>query len=108
MIEIVYKLRDNPNTIKISEDGAPIDFTSCTRMTMAFDGLDIVADTDVDSSLIDWSQGNGVIEFNINDLSITSDDRLDVLLVAYDQLHPDGQVLTHPSKRELQFKFVSA
>ena len=108
MIEIVYKGRDNPNVIIVKEDGEPIDFTSTSRIVMSFEGTTVVADTWVDPNLVDWSQGDGILEFHLNDLPIESDDRLSVLLIAYDPLHPDGQVLAHPYSRVLQFRFIDA
>lgn len=105
MKEIVYKGRDNPNTITIFEDGEPMNFTPVTRMVCEFKGSAVKADTNDDSALIDWSQGGGVVEFNINDLSVESGARV-AKLIAYDPDHPNGQNLLHEESFRLVFKFV--
>ena len=97
MIETVYLDRDNPNTVTLSEDGALIDFGATTRMILSFEGSAIVADTSVDATLIDWSAGLGVVEFNLNDLAIDAGSELYATLVSYDATHTDGQVLISSS-----------
>lgn len=106
MIEFVYKNRDNPNIIIISEDGTPIDFTTATRMVLSFDGSPVVADTDINNTLIDWSQGGGIVEFNINDLPISFYRPLPATLTVYDPAHLDGQTLIHSTNRQLYFSFI--
>jgi hypothetical protein len=107
VIETVYKNRDNPNTVTFKEDGAAIDFSAATRMVLSFKGSAVVADTSVDGSLIDWSQGNGVVEFNINDIGITGGCSYSATLVVYDPAHTDGQVIVHEDSQSLIFSFVA-
>ena len=105
MIETVYKLRDNPNTVTFSEDGVVIDFSAATRMVLTLKRVGKIADTNDDAALIDWSQGGGVVEFNLNDIVITSKSDLYATLVVYDALHTDGQILAHMDDKSLGFKF---
>lgn len=115
MIETVYKLRDNPNTVTFSEDGVLIDFSAATRMVLSFEGSVVVADTGVDATLIDWSAGSGVVEFNINGIDIEAGSELFATLVVYDPLHVDGQVIVSGSATRkatiagsLRFLFLDA
>ena len=105
MIEVVYKGRDNPNAVTFKEDDVVIDFSAATRMVLSFKGSDVVADTDVDSTLIDWSSGAGVVVFNLNDLVVTTSRQLPSTLIVYDPLHTNGQVLAFMDERSLYFKF---
>tara|TARA_R110002167_G_scaffold161416_1_gene357616 strand:- start:57 stop:377 length:321 start_codon:yes stop_codon:yes gene_type:complete len=106
MIEVVHKGFDNPNKITIEEDGAAIDFSAVTRMVLSFEGSTVAADTSIDSALIDWSQGNGVVEFSINDLALCGHHA--ATLIAFDASHVDGQVLVHMDDRALVFSFMDA
>lgn len=107
--EIVFGGYDNPNTITASKtvDGTTTvyDFSTVTRMVVEFEGSDIVADTDVDATLIDWSAGSGVIEFNFNDLSIDNG-TYRATLIAYDPVHASGQVIFHYKINDLRFRFI--
>lgn len=112
MIEIVYKVSDNPNTVTFKEDGVAIDFSAATRMTLELSGLGVVADSDVDADLFDWSQGSGVVEFNLNDLDIAPGKYSSTVRV-FDPAHADGQRIADPSGKsgdknvpELVFQFV--
>lgn len=91
---VVYKNRDNPPSAEFREDGVLMDFTAVTRMTLELRGAGVTLDTDVDASLIDWSQGGGKVQFNIADENLAPGTYRG-RLVAYDAGHPDGQVLTH-------------
>lgn len=105
MKEVVYKGRDNPNTVIVKMDGSAMDFAAVTRMVCEFKGTDVVADTSEDSSLIDWSQGGGVIVFNLNDLAVPAGLRAATLIV-YDPNHQDGQTIIHEAETLLTFHFV--
>ncbi len=124
MIEIVYKGSDNPNTVTFKEDGAAIDFSAATRMTLELSGLGVVADSAVDAALMTWAlsfdkQGNPIndangdqyweVEFNLNDLDIAPDTYRATVKV-YDPLHTDGQVVVHMDEiamdKSLQFVFA--
>jgi len=105
LTEVVYKDRDNPNSIIIEQDGVPLDFSAVTRMICSFTGTDAVADSEVTASLFDWGQGGGKIEFNFNDLDVPAGNR-HATLIAYDPAHPDGQVIAHECGADLCFKFV--
>jgi hypothetical protein len=105
---IVYKTYDNPITLQISETISGVttvfDFSPVTRMQLLFDGTDTDADSDDDSSLIDWSEGDGKVIFRLNDLALTG--RYKATLIAHDSSHTDGQVLFHKGTSKLRFKFV--
>ena len=110
-IEIVYKDRNNPNSVIFKEDGEPIDFNNpvaATRMVLSFKGETVIADTNVDSSLIDWASvelETGEVVFNLNGLDITSNKYLFSTLVVYDPAHLDGQILVHIKDGLLKFRF---
>lgn len=105
MIEIVYKGSDNPNTVTFKEDGVAIDFSAATRMTLELSGLGVVADSNDNADLFDWSQGSGVVEFNLNDLDL-AEDFYPATVRVYDAQRTDGQVLVHMDTAELQFRMV--
>lgn len=106
MIELVYRNRANANTIVLRQDGELIDFTPVTRMVVMFNGSAAVVDSDSDSSLIDWSTGNGAIVFKLNTFDIIERIALAATLIAYDPLHAAGQVLVHAREKKLYFQFV--
>ena len=108
MIETVYLNRDNPISVEFKEDGSLIDFSAATRMVLSFAGSLVVADTNSNPALIDWSIGSGVVEFNLNDLAIADGELLHATLVVYDPLHTDGQVLIHYSSKKLILEFKVA
>lgn len=105
---IVYKTYDNPITIQVSEtvDGVTsvLDFTPVTRMQVLFENSAVEADSDDDSSLIDWSEGDGKITFRFNDLALTG--RYKASLIAHDSSHTEGQILFHMDTDRLRFMFV--
>lgn len=105
MIEVVYNQRDNPNTVQFLDQDGSIDFSSATRMLLKFKGSLIVADTDVDATLIDYSAGDGDVTFRLNDLSVDAGEYPSSLIV-YDTGHPDGQILVHADENVLFFKFI--
>jgi hypothetical protein len=93
MIEVVHIDRDNPNTIIVYQDGVVIDFSAATRMVLSLVGSSVVADTNIDSSLINWSLGDGRIKFNLNGLGVSSNTEHFGTLVVYDPAHSNGQVV---------------
>lgn len=107
IIETTYLGRDNPNVIEVAEDGVVVDFSATSRMVLSFKGSTVVADTAVDSTLIDWSLGSGQIQFNLRTLNIPQTIGYSATLVTYDGAHPNGQVIAHSSTSDLVFKFIS-
>lgn len=105
MTEIVYRGHDNRASITVLMDGAPMDFSTVTRMTLALRGHDVLIDSDQDAGAIDWSGGAGLIEFALGDLSLPCGLHR-AILVAYDPLHPNGQVIAHPAGAELRIRVV--
>lgn len=106
MDETIFLNRDNPVILRFKIDGKPLDFSAATRMTCFFSGSAVIADSNADGSLFDWSLGGGDLEFNFNDLVI-AEGTYSAKLVVYDAEHPDGQIITHESGAKLNFKFVS-
>ena len=98
MIEIVYLGRDNRNTIQVRQNNVPLDFAAVTRMVLYLEGWSGTADSGVDAALIDWSQGGGLVSFALGGLDIPVGE-YQASLVAFDALHPNGQVLTHAENR---------
>ena len=107
IVVITYKGRDNPNSVIFKEDGVAIPFDAATRIVCSFYGSAVVADSDAEPGLFDWSQGGGAIEFSFNDLSV-GEGTYAATLIVYDALHTDGQVLTHHTSKDLMFRFVNA
>lgn len=102
MTEIVFRGHDGPAaSITIMQDDVPLDFSAITRMTLALRGHGVVADTDDDSTLIDWSAGDGVVRLALGALALPVGLHA-ATLVAYDALHANGQVLAHPSLSDAQ------
>lgn len=105
MTEIVFSGHDNKPRITVSQDGVAFDFAAVTRMTLALRGFATLLDSDVDADLIDWSAGSGVVVFDLGAASIPVG-IYNATLVAYDALHPAGQVLAHPAATELIVRVV--
>lgn len=106
MIELVFKGRDNPNSVIFKEDGVLIDFSGATRGVVKFAGSDVEADTSVTASLIDFTAGDGKVIFNFNDLVIDSG-LYQATFIVYDASHTDGQILISPNRTpNLQFNFL--
>lgn len=106
IVELVYKGRNNPIFLTFKEDREFIDFTSVTRMVLAFEDQDIIADSAIDPSFINWTLGNGVVQFNLESLPISSDEPLPSTLVAYDEVNTDGKVIFFPETILIEFKFI--
>jgi hypothetical protein len=111
VIEKVFLLRDNVNKTLFSDKttGEPIDFSGTNRMVLSFAGSAIVADTDVDADLIDYSQteGTGVIVFDLGSLLIVTAGELAATLIAYDPVNTAGQIVTCASDEIYYFEFVT-
>ena len=111
IIEKVYNNRNNANSLIISEsllscdEVIAVDFTSTTRMVLKFEGTAIEADTDIDPTIIDYSQGNGVVNFNIGLLGVPAGSYY-ASLIEYDPARQNGQVLFHAQAKTVQFIFV--
>jgi hypothetical protein len=104
MKEIVYKGHNNTNTIVVKKNGTPLPFTDVTRMVCEFSGTDVVADTQADSSLIDWSQGGGKLVFNLGGLSVPAGER-EATLIVYETAHPNGIIRINKRIAPLTFVF---
>ena len=104
-IETVFKLRDNTNTVNFSDDNGVIDFTGATRGVLKFEGSLIVADTDVDPTLIDFTLGSGDVAFNLNSL-LVAEGEFPASFIVYDVLHPLGQIIVHAEDKKLVFRFL--
>ena len=91
----VFPGRNRPSRITMYQDGQPISFSGVSRMLVTFRESIIEADTDVDSTLINWSTGNGVIIFNFGSLGL-AEGSYTATLIAFDPAHPDGQPLIYP------------
>ncbi len=96
----VYPDRDRPCEITVYSDGAALDLSAVTRMTVEFVESTIVADTDVDPTLIDWSTGDGIVIFNFGALGLPIG-RYIATLFEYDIDHPNGQPIIAPADDNL-------
>lgn len=106
VVEVVYLGRDNPIAIQLSEDGQVLDLSGITRMTLEVAGHGVVVDSAENSSGIIWEGPDGVIRMNLGDAEVPPGVYA-ATIVAYDPLHPDGQVLVHPCGASLTLRFVS-
>lgn len=107
-MEIVFDGFDNTATIQIDLDGVPLDFSAVTRMTLGLRGYDTpIADSDIDPTTIVWTAGDGAVVFTLGHLDVQPG-VYQGILVAYDALHPAGQVLAHPSLPGAQLRITFA
>lgn len=102
--EYVYKSRDNINIVNFSDQDGIIDFSAATRMLVQFDGSTVVADTDVDPTLIDFSLGSGDVSFKFGGLSVDVGE-YPASVIVFDGSHPNGQTLVHAKSKLLIFNF---
>lgn len=95
--ERVYLGRDNRAAIAVLQDSdgglAPVDFSGVTRMVVNLSNGDVI-DSASDAGAIDWLKGEGVIEFIFGALLLNAGVSV-AELIAYDPVHPLGQVLVH-------------
>lgn len=103
MIEIVYRSRSNVVSKQVFIDGEPANFFPVTRMTLLVGG--VLLDSAVNAGVFDWSGGEGMIEFRLGAQALPLGLH-PCVLVAYDDNHPDGQVLAHPAGPKLTFRVV--
>lgn len=96
----VYNGRDNVEIFQIRLDGAPVDLSSAARIVVHFKGLDIVADSDENSDLFDWTIGDGKIGVMFGSLNLP-EGQYPATLIVYDASHPNGQVVAHADDRPL-------
>lgn len=98
---VVYKGRDNvaktgfAHYAQNTRKAEPLDFSSATRMVLVFTDVSpqILFDSMTTPAVFDWSEGAGVVYFDLNDYSIPVG-TYDAELVVYDQAHTNGQVVT--------------
>lgn len=114
MTEPVYISRDNVASKVFHEDkldgnGAQsIDFTAATRMTLELIGKSFTVDSDTHAGAIDWSAGNGKVDFKLGALGIAPG-KCRARLVVFDPSHTNGQVLAHEESGPLlEFDFQEA
>lgn len=96
----VYTGRDNPIQVQLTRYDAtqrklvPLDFSTTTRMVLIFNTIDPVVTFDslATAGVIDWSQGNGYVQFNISQYALTVGEYA-AQLIAYDPTHTNGLVL---------------
>lgn len=109
--EIVYKNRDNPNSVSFYEDNVAMDFSAVTRVVMKLYNRNLLLQHTEDSNsspvLISWA--TNIITFAINDLPLAVG-RYNAQVIVYDSQHPDGQTIAHPKSHNdrLIFEFVNA
>lgn len=104
MIKTIYRGRDNEESISVRQNGVLVNFSPVTRMTLLAGG--ILFDSAIDSTLINWSGNDGKkITFKIGASTIPLGLH-GAVLVAYDPLHPNGQVIAHPAGPKLTFRVV--
>jgi len=102
--QIIYRLRDNKVDLRFGLwDGrrdTPLDFSAVTRIVLIFTNIEpqVVFDSMVMPTAIDWTSAGilpGQIRFDINDLGYpVMDGGYEAMLIAFDDQHPAGQVLT--------------
>ena len=87
--EIVYLGHDNSIDLKLLADGAAVDITNTTRMTLEFDAT--LIDSDLHSDVFDWSVGDGELDLTLGAQTITAGTYFTELVV-YDSVNTEGIV----------------
>ena len=96
MIDNVYKSRNNFVSLIFEEGEEFIPFTSATRMVLSFAGSSTVADTAVDSALIDCTTGQGIVNFYLKGIDLEINKLWPATLIVYDPSNNvNGKVLVH-------------
>lgn len=109
--EYIYLGRDNKAIIKFLQDEAPLNLAATSRVVVEFSGTTITADTNVNSQLVDWSEGaGGVLKFKFGGLPLPPGEDYPATVVVYDAVNLQGQVLVHKDSIEgqdiLKFRVV--
>lgn len=103
-MEIVYDGFDNQNTIRVSEVvngvATPFDFTGVTSLELYLPGLDQTITTGIQAG-----NSDGVVTFTLGSQSLPKGSYL-ARLVAFDPLHPNGQILVHEFSGSLIFRVL--
>jgi hypothetical protein len=97
---VVYSGHDNLTVARFTQvidsglHEVTLDFSDLTRIILTFPGTSplIVFDSAELDGVIDWSQGSGLIEFDLSTFDIP-ENSYRAELVIYDAEHPRGQVL---------------
>jgi len=112
--EIIYKsasgIYENTAEVQVTLDGTNTPLAGVTRITCQLSGGELI-DSAVSTSAITWID-EGVITFDFAEhtFSETPVGRQHAMLVAYDPIHPDGQVVAHKQGEDnrLAFTFVNS
>lgn len=103
-MEIVYDGFDNQNTIRVSElvDGVltPFDFSGVTGLELYLPALDLTITTGIQAG-----NSDGVVTFTLGDQNLPKNTYL-ARLIAFDPLHPNGQILVHELSGSLLFRVI--
>lgn len=93
-------------TIKLllNYNGKPLDLNSVTRLKMQFIGSSYEADTNIDSSVMEWNSQKGVIKLKLNNTGFSGEH--DIKLIAYDTQNPNGITLVHSHIHNVALNFL--
>ena len=75
--------------LKLFLNGQPINFETVTRAVVEYDGSSYISDSNVDSSLITWNKGNGILTLSLGSEGFAG--KRDIKIKVYDPLHTNGQ-----------------
>lgn len=106
VLERVYRSHDNLVVLTVEYDDTATPLQGVTRITCALSPAGVTVDSAVDSTAVFWTPG-GQITLDFGDVAAYGQQRAE--LVAYDPVHPVGQVLTHPlgpTEQQLTLEFV--
>lgn len=90
----VFVGRGNRFNVTISHNGTSIDLSEFTRFEL-FGLTDSAIDSDSNISALDWSDGDGVINIDVGEIT-TKTGSVKTTLIAYSDQYPEGVVLWHP------------
>lgn len=104
-IESVYQSHDNPSVVTVSSTDSETPLAGVTRITCELVSAGILIDSAVEPTDIAWTDTQ--ITFDIGDYAATGTQK--AVIVAYDPVHPDGQVIAHPNgpaATHVSFKYI--
>ena len=91
----VFKGRGNRFSVSLSHNGAVIDLSVFSRFEL-YGLTDSPIDSGVTAGVIDWDDGNGIINIDAGETA-TASNTAKTTLVGYSTSYPEGIVLWHPS-----------
>ena len=85
----------------------PVDFSCATSSILKLIPIDSTLDTLELTDGVDWSYGEGVLEFTLGHSDVVKNAVYDAQLILIDPIHTNGQeIISHTGPYRLQFRIV--